>query len=319
MEKEKSTNKSDTIDVPVGKYFDKFRQNPWIISTILLIAVLIVLMFFGAFGAGSENAVSGDTAANNLVSFIKNQPGGSDGEIKIVSSEKEGSLYKVTVDYKGQNIPVYVSMDGKYLIPDVVPLDLKVDNDGVDGNTDSGVSGNPVEVNIENSPSKGDKNAPLTIVEFSDYQCPFCGRFFSETLPLIEEQYIKTGKARLVFKDFPLSNIHPEAQKAAEAVRCVGEQKGDEGYFKMHDKLFENQASLSLENYKKWARELGVNGASFDKCLSEGKHADEVNADLSYGSQLGVTGTPAFFINGKLLSGAQPFSVFKQAIDAGFA
>ena len=132
----------------------------------------------------------------------------------------------------------------------------------------------------------------------------------------IEKNYIKTGKVKLYYRDFPLSNIHSNAQKAAEAARCVREQKGDDGFWKMHNKLFENQQDLSIENYKKWARELGVSGSKFDSCLDEGKYESSVQKDSTYGQSLGVQGTPAFFINGQLVSGAQPYSVFEQVIEA---
>jgi len=172
-----------------------------------------------------------------------------------------------------------------------------------------------VNVDTEGYPSKGKADAPVVIVEYSDYQCPYCGRFFSETSPQIEKNYIDTGKASIVFKDFPL-NFHQFAEKAAEAAHCVREQKGDEGYWLMHDKLFANQESLSIENFQKWARELGANGAKFDDCLGSGKMAPIVQKSFGEGQKDGVRGTPSFFINGKILSGALPFSDFKQAIDA---
>ncbi len=292
---------------PLNSSLNRFRENPWIISTFVLGLVIIALIGFFGFSIQGEDIASEKIVADNLVSFIKGQ---SKGEVdfSVASVEKEGQLYKVILDYQGQNVPVYVSLDGKYLFSDIIPLDSQVSL-----NPDSTVE---ADVNVGDSPFMGESDAPLTIIEFSDYQCPFCARFFTQTLPLIEEQYIKTGKVKLVYKDFPLNSIHSEAQKAAEAARCVREQKGDEGYFKMHDKLFENQQDLSVENYKKWARSLGVIGAKFDKCLDEGIYADAVEDELAYGESLGVTGTPAFFINGKLISGAQPFDVFKQAIDA---
>ena len=129
------------------------------------------------------------------------------------------------------------------------------------------------------------------------------------------KEYIEPGKAKIVFKDFPLSN-HPEAQKAAEAARCVRDQAQDEGYFRMHDKLFENQHILSISNYKQWARELGINGDQFDSCLDSGKFAAIVQGDFQYGQEVGVKGTPSFFVNGRLLSGAQPYPAFRQAIEA---
>ncbi len=176
-----------------------------------------------------------------------------------------------------------------------------------------------VEVKIGDSPVLGKENAPVTIVEFSDYQCPFCGRHYTDTYGQIKKNYIDTGKVKIVFKDFPLTQIHPEAQKAAESARCVREQKGVDGYWKMHDKLFSNQQSLGVENYKKWAREIGVDGAKFDSCLTGGDFAKAVSDDQSYGASIGIQGTPGFFINGKIVSGAQPYSVFQQAIDAELA
>ena len=175
--------------------------------------------------------------------------------------------------------------------------------------------GEKVNVQIGDAPVLGSKTAKVTIVEFSDYECPFCGRHFQQTYPQLKKDYIDTGKAKLVFKDFPLS-FHPQAQKAAEAARCAGEQGK---YWEMHDKLFSNQESLSVENEKKWAKEIGLNSAKFDSCLDSGKYAGAVQSDSSYGQSIGVSGTPAFFINGKLISGAQPYSVFKQAIDAELA
>lgn len=166
-------------------------------------------------------------------------------------------------------------------------------------------------ISIDDDPIKGDKNAPVTIVEFGDFQCPFCGRFYQQTLPLIEENYIKTGKARLVYRDFPLS-FHPMAHKAAEAAGCAYKQGK---FWEYHDKLFENQRDLSIENFKTWAKELGLNTEEFNNCLDQGLMASEVDNDFNQGVSYGVSGTPTFFINGVKVVGAQPFSVFKQVID----
>ncbi len=170
-----------------------------------------------------------------------------------------------------------------------------------------------VDVNLDDDAVLGDKNAPVTIVEFSDYQCPFCARFWSQTLPSIKKEYIDTGKVKLVFRDFPLESIHPMALPAAIAAECVKEKGGDSAYFKIHDKIFENQASLSKDNLVSWAKELEYDIKS---CLDSEKYKSEVKKDLSDGSSYGVQGTPAFFVNGKLISGAYPFSTFKQLIDA---
>jgi protein-disulfide isomerase len=170
-----------------------------------------------------------------------------------------------------------------------------------------------VDVSEDDDPFLGDANAPVTIIEFSDYQCPFCGRFWSQTLPSIKSQYIDTGKVKLVFRDFPLDSIHPFATPAAIAAECVREQGGDEAYFEYHDILFTNQAALSQAGLISWAKQEGYN---IESCLNSGKFRSEVQNDFRDGGAAGVSGTPAFFVNGKLISGAQPFSVFQQAIEA---
>jgi protein-disulfide isomerase len=159
---------------------------------------------------------------------------------------------------------------------------------------------------------KGDENAPVTIIEYSDFECPFCARFYSDTLGQIEKEYIETGKANLEFKHFPLG-FHSNAQKAAEATECAEEQGK---FWEMHDKLFEDGVSGGVSTFKKYAKDLGLNTVKFDECIDSGRTADSVKADIKEGKSNGVTGTPAFLINGKLVSGAQPFSVFKQAIEA---
>lgn len=159
---------------------------------------------------------------------------------------------------------------------------------------------------------KGDPDASVTIVEFSDYECPFCGKWFLQTYPQIKKEYIDTGKVKMVFRDFPLS-FHKNAQMASEAAECVRDQGGDDAYWDFHDVLFTKQAQLSEANVKAWAQAAGYD---ISECLADGTFRKEVLDDMADGQAAGVTGTPGFLINGKLISGAQPFSVFKQAIDA---
>ena len=195
------------------------------------------------------------------------------------------------------------------------------------------VPSQPVKVSEDDDPVLGNKNAKVTIIEFSDYQCPFCRKFWVETLPSIKKDYIDTGKVKLIYRDFPLS-FHPNAEPAAEAANCVREKGRDEAYFKMHDKIFQEENKLEggdpnngpvkstvfngwdKEVLKKWAKDIGYDIGS---CLDSGKYASEVQKDESDGQAAGVQGTPGFFVNGKPLSGAQPYSVFKQAIDAELA
>ena len=165
---------------------------------------------------------------------------------------------------------------------------------------------------IDDDEIKGDSNAPVTIVEWGDFECPFCARFYSQTLSLIDNNYIKTGKVKLVYRDFPFS-FHANAQKSAEAAECAGEQGK---YWEMHDKLFESGISGGVNSFKQYAKEMGLSSAEFDDCLDSGKMEQEVKKDMQDGSAAGITGTPGFIINGVLVSGAQPYDAFKQVIES---
>ena len=169
-----------------------------------------------------------------------------------------------------------------------------------------------MEALLDDDTVKGDEDAPVTIVEWSDFECPFCERFYQQTLPSIEEEYIKTGKVKLVYRDFPLS-FHANSQKAAEAAECAGEQGK---YWEMHNLLFGQGVQGGVAGFKQYAKTLNLNSAKFDTCLDSGAMAEEVQKDMADGAAVGIQGTPGFLINGKLISGAQPFSVFKQVIDA---
>lgn len=176
----------------------------------------------------------------------------------------------------------------------------------------------PVEIDTEGAFSVGDDDAPVVIVEFTDYQCPYCSRHFLQTYPQIKAEYVDTGKVRYVFMDFPLSSIHPQAQVAAEAARCAGDQGA---YLTMHDMLFARQQEWSGRNdvaelFSGYVGELGLDTAAFDECLQSGRQESAVLDDLERGAALGINGTPAFFINGHFLSGAQPYEVFQQAIES---
>ncbi|MFT7616015.1 MAG: protein-disulfide isomerase [Candidatus Woesearchaeota archaeon] len=172
-----------------------------------------------------------------------------------------------------------------------------------------------MEALMDDDPVKGDADAPITIVEFSDFECPFCARFYSDTYQKIIAEYVDTGKVKIVYRDFPLS-FHPNAQKAAEAAECA-EDQGE--FWAMHDILFEQGVVGGPTTFKGYAATLGLDANDFADCLDSGKHAAEVRADLNDGAAAGVTGTPGFYINGVQVVGAQPFSVFEQIIEAELA
>ncbi len=181
----------------------------------------------------------------------------------------------------------------------------------------------------DDDPALGPKDAKVTIVEFTDFECPYCGAAAGTHQVLMDRlkaqdptwtpadpkliELAKAGKIRFVVRDFPLTQIHPDAQKAAEASECADEQGK---YWEMHDKLFASQSALKVADLKKYAADLKLDTAKFNDCLDSGKMAAEVNKDLGEGVAVGVQGTPAFIVNGQLVSGAVSASAFEQFINA---
>lgn len=158
---------------------------------------------------------------------------------------------------------------------------------------------------------RGDYNAPVTLIIFSDYQCPYCASH-EATIKQILNDY--KGKVRMVFRNFPLS-FHAEAEKAAEATECAGEQGK---FWEMHDKIFEanENGTMSVDQWKTIAKALGLNTSKFNDCLDSGKYVDKIKADMAEGQAAGVSGTPATFVNGELVTGAVPYEQFKTIIDS---
>ena len=183
----------------------------------------------------------------------------------------------------------------------------------------------PVKISIDDDPIIGNANAPITIIEFSDFQCPFCARFHKQTLPLILEEYIQEGKVKLVFRDFPIQSIHHNALPASVAAECANEQSK---FKEMHDALFKNQNEWNKQEtvdalalFSQYAAGIKLDQEAFDACLTSGKYIEEIRNDLNDGRDYGVSGTPGFFIgNDQIgyveLKGAQPFENFKKIIDA---
>jgi protein-disulfide isomerase len=166
-----------------------------------------------------------------------------------------------------------------------------------------------IEVSVQGAPFKGGEKAAVTIVEFSDFHCPFCQRVVP-TLAQLESRYGE--KIKLVFRDFPIENLHPGATKAHEAARCATEQGK---FWPYHDKLFAGPPRSSPEDFKGLAKEVGLDAVTFETCLGSGKYQAAIKQDIEEGSRVGVGGTPAFFINGRLITGAQPFEAFTRVID----
>lgn len=165
-----------------------------------------------------------------------------------------------------------------------------------------------VAIDTKDAPVRGNVEAPVTIVEFSDFQCPFCARA-RPTVNQVRETY--KDRVRVLFRNFPLQ-MHAQAPKAAEAAACAGEQGK---FWEMHDRLFASQGKLQVPDLKQHAADLGLKADAFNACLDSGRHANDWQQGITDGARYGVTGTPAFFINGRPLMGAQPFQNFAQVID----
>ena len=156
----------------------------------------------------------------------------------------------------------------------------------------------------------GPEDSPIVIVEFSDYQCPFCKRFHDQVYQPLMDAY--PGKIRFVYRNLPLTAIHPQAMNAAEASMCAGEQ---DAFWSYHDKLFEIGDALSKELYSTLASDLDLNVIRFETCMNEHKYQDSIQSDINFAADLGIQSTPTFFINGIAIVGAQPLTSFKQIID----
>jgi protein-disulfide isomerase len=181
-----------------------------------------------------------------------------------------------------------------------------------------------IMLTVGDAPFKGNANAKLTLVEFTDYECGFCARHVKETFPQLERDYVATGKLKYVFRNFPLESIHKQSFKAHEAAACAGEQGK---FWEMHDRLFASQPALAPTDITGYAQTLGLDMKRFQACLSAGAHTEQIRKNIAEGEKAGVTGTPTFFLGvttpnsptlkvTKTIVGAKAYTAFKEEIDA---
>ena len=170
------------------------------------------------------------------------------------------------------------------------------------------------EVSEDDDPVYGPDTAKITIIEFSDFECPFCRRWHTEVWPQLKAEY--PDEVRLVYRDFPLTNIHPNATPAASAANCAADQ---ELYWEYNDLLYSGRQNLNKTGFLAYADELGMDIEVFTECIESGRYNSEVMADFEYAANLGVSSTPTFFVNGIPIVGAQPFEVFSQLIEKELA
>ena len=174
-------------------------------------------------------------------------------------------------------------------------------------------------IGVDDDPQLGKADAKVTIIEFGDYQCPLCRAFWRDTLPRIKKEYVDTGRVRIVFRDFPIQDIHPEATVTAMAGECAEDQGK---FWEFHDKAFREQdrrgrdiVRYKVADVKRWAMDIGLEAAAFNECLDSERHKAEVEKDYKDGADIGMTGTPVFFINGRAVVGAHPFATFQKVIE----
>ena len=231
---------------------------------------------------------------------------------------KSGMIYGV--DKTKLILPGAILIAALLISGSVVFYSLSTDNLGANikqaGNP---VAGEKVDVSADDDAVVGNEKAKVTVIEFSDFQCPFCRSFWSGAFQQIKKEYIDTGKVKFVYRDFPLS-FHPAAISAAQATECAKDQGK---FWEMHDKIFSEQEKkgqgtiqFGVSDIKNWASQIGLDSTKFNQCLDSGKYKLKVEKDLADGSSYGVSGTPTLFVNGNPVVGAQPFSVFKAIIDA---
>jgi len=287
-------------------------MRPTLRATVPLIAVVAIACGCsrGPEGGGGP-AASDDTVSQRVVQYFEKTvttPGLTFKVSGLQDAEipgwRKGNL-EVSLGQQSQNVAFYVSRDGRYLFRGDA-VDLTVD---------------PLKqvmnkISLEGKPSRGPADAKVTMVEYSDFQCPFCGRVYATLENDVLKQY--GDKVRFVFKNFPLTSIHPWAEDGAIASECAFRQ-GNDAFWKMYDGLFTKQSEITKDNLRDKASEIAKDGGmdvgKFQECFDGKQTADVVKADTAEATALGVNSTPTFFVNGRRLAGAQTAESFKQTID----
>lgn len=295
---------------------------------------IIIIFIIGAVigGAGvyffhkEKPLLSPQAAAEKAINSI-NQQIEEDVTASLLEVTEESGVYKIHLKIAEREYESYITKDGKILFS----FGIDVEEQPEPAVTEEEKS-ESVQLSIGQSPVLGRLDAPITVFEFSEVECPFCGAAEGVDTPVAQrlkqensdwepiypnliKEYVDTGKVKLVYKHFPL-NMHPHAMPAALAASCAHEQNK---FWEYHDILYQNWEDLSLSNFKKWAKDLKLDAAKFNVCLETEKYKEEIQKNIKEGENVNVTGVPAYFINGKLLSGAQPYSDLKQLIEQQLA
>ena len=288
----------------------KIDKNTIIVGIAILGIIITAILIFTNIGSNFSMMGFGkskEAIANSAIDYLNKNLLQAGQTATLGTVAQESGIIKFQVKIGSSSYDSYITKDGRFFFPQAYELKP---SDSV--NNSGGKTGETVSFDITSENHiRGNVSAPITLVEFSDFECPYCEKH-TPTLDKIILDY--KDKVRLVYKHYPLTNIHPNAQKAAEASECASEQGK---FWEYHDILFKNQKSgLSVDKFKTWAAQLGLNVSQFNSCLDSSKYKSKVDADLAEGSSKGVSGTPGTFINGELVEGAVPYETFKQKIDA---
>lgn len=287
--------------------------------------------------AKKRDQVSQNNEAQNQSANVRQVPKAVEQNSKqgdVITLDLQNFLTPIAIVIAGMMISatLFFSLRGTELDKSDVKGTSNTANSNDDDGGDTGTAAAPsdggfaaAEIDIDDDAVLGDKGkAKVAIVEFSDYECPFCQRHWEQTHGQIYENYIKTGEAIFVYRDMPLS-FHPQAKPAAIAANCARDQGGDEAYYKYHDLLFEKGVSRGESGYDEYAQDIGLDMGEFNDCQDSGKFEDEIQNDVTEGNSQSCTGTPCFIIgeldedgnvvNGKRIAGAYPYASFQQVID----
>lgn len=280
-------------------------KTVWKFLALVLLVLLNVSLYYNFH---QKREYSPQEIGSFVEKFVGNNLlGPESGSVRIVSVADLNYVYNVILEINGKSASTYVTKDGSYFF-----------TSGIDVEKTEAVSefNEIVDVNVGDDPVLGNENANVTFVEFSDFECPFCVKFSLTTMPDIKKNYVDTGKIKVMFLNFPLENIHKNSLNAAKASECAYRQGK---FWEMHDIMFDKSPKLSLVDLRGYAEKIGLDVSKFDGCMSSSAVLDDIARDAASATEAGVKGTPAFFVNGRFISGAQKYEVFQQIIEQELA
>ncbi len=277
----------------------------WKFLTFVLL-ILLVLSFY--YNSNHKGEYSQQEISILVEKFVGNYMlGPESSSLKVISAIDLGHVYNVVLDIGGKTTSTYVTKDGAYFFTSGINV----------AKTEASLEFSKVaDIEVGDNPILGNKDANVTFIEVSDFECPFCVRFALTTMPDIKKNYVDTGKIKVSYLNFPLENLHKNSLNAAKASECAYRQGK---FWEMHDMMFDKSPKLSLVDLRDYAEKIGLDMTMFDECMASSSVEDEVAKDMASASDAGVKGTPAFFINGRFISGAQKYEVFQQIIEEELA